>query len=477
MKLKRLLKDLPVQKIIGSKDVEITGVCADSRLISPGNLFIAKKGMVSDGAKYISDAIASGAAAVVTDLYDPFLTSIVQVICEDVAGIEAKLAATYYQYDPNTLFLVGITGTNGKTTISYLVKHLFDRVQRPCGLIGTIEWIVGDNIFPSKYTTPDVITNYKLLYEMRGCGDKAAVMEVSSHGLAQGRVEGMVYHAAIFTNLTLDHLDYHKTMEAYGAAKAKLFANSQLAILNTDDPFSAQLKKGPFLTYGIDQPADVRASDIILGLEGTSFTVHYQEQKVSWKSPLIGRFNVYNMLGVLALAVSQKISLKGATDALASFKTAPGRLERVPNPFGLNVFIDYAHTDDALSNVISTLRELKKGKLITIFGCGGNRDASKRPKMGAVATSMSDVTIVTSDNPRNEDPKQIIDEILVGCKTSPIVEMDRQSAIQKAIALATKEDIVLIAGKGHENYQVFAHQTISFDDRVHALAAMRQKHA
>lgn len=477
MKLKRLLKGLPIQKIIGSKDIEITGVCADSRLVSPGNLFIAKKGFVSDGAKYISAAIASGAVAVVTDLYDPFLTSIVQVICEDVAGVEAQLAATYYQYDPNALFLVGITGTNGKTTISYLVKHLFDRMERPCGLMGSIERIVGKNVFPSPINTPDVITNYRFFYEMRGCGDKAAVMEVSSHGLDQGRVKGISYDVAIFTNLTLDHLDYHKTMEAYGAAKAKLFESCKLAILNADDPFSAQLKKGPFLTYGIDQCADVRASDIVLGSDGTSFTVQYCDQKVSWKSPLIGRFNVYNMLSVLTLAVSQKISLKEATAVLASFKTAPGRLERVPNPFGLNVFIDYAHTDDALSNVLSTLRELKKGKLITIFGCGGNRDASKRPKMGAVATSMSDVTIVTSDNPRNEDPRQIIDEILVGCKTSPIVEIDRQAAIQKAVALATKEDIVLIAGKGHENYQVLAHQTIDFDDRVHALAAMRQKHA
>ena len=477
MKLKRLLKDLPVQKIVGSKEIEITGVCADSRLVSPGNLFIAKKGMTSDGAKYISNAIASGAVAVVTDLYDPFLTSIVQVICEDVAAVEAQLAAAYYQYDPNALFLVGITGTNGKTTSTYLIKHLFDRMQRPCGLIGSIERVVGKNVFPSPINTPDAVTNYKLFYEMRACGDKAAVMEVSSHGLDQGRVKGISYDAAIFTNLTLDHLDYHKTMEAYGAAKAKLFASCKLAILNGDDPFSAQLKKGPFVTFGIDQPADVRASAIVLGSDGTSFTVQYRDQTVSWRSPLIGRFNVYNMLGVLALAVSQNISLKDATGVLASFKTAPGRLERVPNPFGLNVFIDYAHTDDALSNVLSTLRELKKGKLITIFGCGGNRDASKRPKMGAIATSMSDVTIVTSDNPRNEDPRQIIDEILVGCKTSPIVEIDRQSAIEKAIALATKEDIVLIAGKGHENYQVFAHQTIDFDDRVHALAAMRQKHA
>ncbi len=477
MKLKRLLKDLPIQKVIGSKDVEITGVCAHSGLVSPGNLFIAKKGLVSDGAKFISEAVAAGAAAIVTDLYDPFIPSVVQVICDNVSDVEAKLAATYYQYDPAALFLVGITGTNGKTTTSYLVKHLFDRLGRPCGLIGTIEWIVGENVFPSLRTTPDAISNYKLFYEMRGCGDKAAVMEVSSHGLDQGRVEGISFNAAIFTNLTQDHLDYHKTMEAYGAAKAKLFPAARLSILNADDPFSSQLKTGNFLTYGIDQSADVRASDIALSPEGTSMMVVYKNETISWKSPLIGRFNVYNVLAVLALAVSEKVPLSTAASLLATFKTAAGRLERVANPFGLNVFIDYAHTDDALSNVLSTLRELKKGKLITIFGCGGNRDALKRPKMGAVAETLSDVTIVTSDNPRNEDPHQIIQDILKGCKGSPIVEIDRQAAIEKAIAMATQEDIVLIAGKGHENYQVFASHTIDFDDRLHALAAMRLKHA
>lgn len=473
MKLKVLLKKLPVI-VYGSKEVLITGITANSRHAAPGYLFLAKKGLTQDGSRFIPDAVDAGAVAVVTDIYNPFL-KVVQVITSNVAELEAILAARFYDSPAEKLFLVGITGTNGKTTTAYLVQHLLQN----CGLIGTIEWIVGKTILPSTHTTPDFITLTQLFNDMVTHGCKHCVMEVSSHALAQERVRDLPFDVAVFTNLTLDHLDYHHTMEAYAAAKSKLFtmlSKEKTAVYNLDSPWHPQLLEGcnaKRLSYGFDEYADIRASDLTMTAHSMCFMVHYAGKSHRVSSPLIGRFNVYNLLAAIGVGLSRDLLLEEIIHSLSSFQAVRGRLERVSNERNLNIFVDYSHTDDSLKNALETLRECTSGKLITVFGCGGDRDSSKRPKMGAVAAALSDFSFVTSDNPRSEDPEAIIRQILPGfkeCRTYA-VEVNRRTAIQRAIEMATPEDIVLIAGKGHENYQIFSHQTIHFDDREVARQA------
>lgn len=479
MRLRKLLREAGIEASVA--DVEITGICSDSKRVAPGNLFIAKKGLTRDGIEFIPEAIAAGAIAVASAIVDPFLPSeIIQIIHPDAALLEAKLAKIYYHHPEEKLFLVGITGTNGKTTTSYLVRHLFECSGLSCGLIGTVEWIAGKNHYPSLYTAPDLLTNYKLFQEMVQTGCQAAVMEVSSHALEQGRVRNIEFDVAVFSNLTQDHLDYHKTMENYADAKAKLFSSlgtnatksfTKRAVINADSPWSSDLIRdcpAEILSYGIEkEEAKIRACDLILTPEGMQFSVRYLDEKVAFALPLIGRFNIYNCLAAIGVGISYGFSLKKMSAFLRSFKNVRGRLERVENSRALNIFVDYAHSDDALKNVLTTLNEIKRGKLITVFGCGGNRDRDKRPKMGSVAEHHSDLCIVTSDNPRQEDPKEIIQEILKGFNNPnrAITLIDRREAIQRAIQLATPEDILLIAGKGHETKQIFAHHTIHFDDR------------
>ncbi len=479
IKLKKLLKDIPDIAIRGSKEIDITGITANSKSVGPGNLFIAKKGLTQDGARFIPDAIAAGASAILTDIYNPFYPHVVQIIHPAVDTIEALLARTFYDNAAASLFLVGITGTNGKTTTSYLVKYLLDTLKLPCGLIGTIEWIVGQHVFPSTQTTPDVITNYKLFHDMVVGGCKSCVMEVSSHALHQGRVNAIDYDIAIFTNLTQDHLDYHQDMDSYAAAKARLFSSlkpTSTAIINVDSPWHTHMTtscNASILTYGIDTPCDLKAEAISLNSSGMHFTVCYQNKRYPFQCPLIGRFNVYNCLAAIATALVSNFPIERILKLLSAFPKVPGRLERVPNAKDLSIFVDYAHTDDALKNVLETLQEIKTGRLITVFGCGGSRDADKRPKMGAIVEAHSDVAIVTSDNPRQEDPLEIIRQILPGFKnpSQAIVIADREAAIQAAVAMAKPTDLILIAGKGHETYQIFSHQTIDFDDRLVASAA------
>jgi UDP-N-acetylmuramoyl-L-alanyl-D-glutamate--2,6-diaminopimelate ligase len=473
VKLKTLLKDLPVT-VKGLKDVEVTGITTNSRQVAPGNLFLAKKGLTHDGSRFIPDAVAAGACAVVTDMYNPFL-EITQVITPEVGLIEAVLLNRFYDSPAEKLFLVGITGTNGKTTTSYLVRHLLQN----CGLVGTIEWIVGGTILPSTHTTPDLVTLTKLFSDMLTQGCKSAVMEVSSHALDQERVRALPFDVAVFTNLTQDHLDYHQTMENYAAAKAKLFtmlSKEGTAVYNLDCPWHPQVIQNcpaKKISYGFGLGADLRASNLEMTAQAMRFVVHYQNKQIECSSPLIGRFNVYNLLAAIGVGLSYRLSLEAIVQRLSSFQNVRGRLERVPNGRDLNIFVDYSHTDDSLKNALETLRECCKGKLITVFGCGGDRDRTKRPKMGAVAARLSDFSIVTSDNPRSEEPEAIIRDILPGFKECRnfMVEADRKAAIQRAIDMATPEDIVLIAGKGHENYQIFSHQTIHFDDREVAQQA------
>ncbi len=479
MKLRKLLKDIPVQQIKGSQDVNITGVCSNSKLVAPGNLFIAKKGMMDHGAYYIPEAIAAGVAAILTDMYDPSLKQIVQVIHPHVAFIESILAASYYQFPSDELLMVGITGTNGKTTTSFIVKHLLDQLRGPCGLIGTIEYIIGQHRYQATRTTPDVISNHKMLREMVNQGCCSAVMEVTSHALDQGRIAKIDYDVALFSNLTLDHLDYHQTMENYCIAKNRLFRNlgkdrrkkknTKIAVVNVDSSWHTKILEGceaSFMTYGIENLADLRASCIQLGRHGTELNITFRGKTVACRWPLIGRFNIYNCLGAMGVALSQGIPLEVVAEKMSSLSIVKGRLEPVKNPLGLKIYVDFAHSDDALANVLQTLTELKKGRLMTVFGCGGDRDQSKRPKMAEVSECFSDFTIVTSDNPRSEDPIAICQDIAKGFKkeSTYMIEVDRRTAIQKAIHMAVEEDIILIAGKGHETYQIFAHKTIEFDD-------------
>jgi len=475
MRLKKMLKLLPQDLVIDvhglSRDIEITGLSSNSKVVAPGMLFIAKKGSAEDGHRYIPDAIAHGARAVVTEVKDPFC-EIPQIITKDPASCEAKLADIFYQSPSRDLFLVGVTGTNGKTTTSYLIQFLFQKLLGPCGLIGTIEYQIGEQRFIASRTTPDVVTNQKLLREMVGHGCNFAVMEVTSHALEQNRVKYLDFDAAVFTNLTQDHLDYHETMEQYGMAKAKLFqslSSSKVAVINRDSEAYDRMAMGCkacIVSYAIDADADFKASNITFSARGTQFTLSNQGKTYPIEWPLIGRFNVYNCMAALAVLQSYGIPLKEVIPHLKEFRSAPGRLERVTNKKGLNIFVDYAHTDDALSNVLKCLRELSAGRLITVFGCGGNRDKGKRPKMARVSEDYSDVTIVTSDNPRHEDPQEICNEIVQGfSKNHYYVEVDRKRAIAKAITMANPEDLILIAGKGHETYQIFAHQTVEFDDR------------
>lgn len=488
MKLKRLVKDLPNAEVKGSKEVEITGICAHSKQVAPGNLFIAKKGMTFDGSQYIPEAIETGAVAVLNDMFDPSL-KVTQIIHPDISEVEARLASAFHNRPGQELLMMGVTGTNGKTTISYLIKHLFDSVGMNCGLVGTIEYLIGDHSVRATHTTPDVTTNQKLLREMVNHDCRAAVMEVTSHALHQGRVREIPFDVGIFTNLSPEHLDYHKTMEAYCEEKRKLLLSldpdskkkekhPKAAIVNMDDPWAEKMTEGcrvPIITYGIACEADLKAESIFLGANGIEYTLVYQGKHYQVSLPLIGRFNVYNSLATIGTGISQGLSMADILIAVKTFPPVPGRLESVPNKRGLKLFIDFAHTPDALKNALNCLKELTKGKLIVVFGCGGDRDPYKRPQMGRIAEEYSDLSIITSDNPRSESPSDIINQIAAGFKDpSRLVMMeDRRMAIEEAIRLATPEDVILIAGRGHEPFQVFAHQTLEFKDREVAEDILR----
>lgn len=481
MKLRKLLKKIPVAQVKGSKDVEITGICANSKVVAPGNLFIAKKGLKDDGNRYIADAVATGAVAVLTDIYDPFLEGVTQVIVPDPRDWEADLATTFYDRASDQLFMVGITGTNGKTITSFLVKHLLDQSEMVCGLMGTVEYIVGRHHYSATHTTPDVSTNHKLLREMVTHGCKAAVMEVTSHGLDQERVANVEFDVAVFTNLTQDHLDYHEDMDAYCDAKARLFSSlgtklgpkkkkrQAWAVVNHDDPWTFKIVAEcsvPVMSYGLGAGADLLASNLTMTPEGTTFTINYQGDSRAVEWPLIGRFNVYNYLAAAGVGLAHGLSLAEVVEKLKNFSGVRGRLQEVTNDLGVKVYVDFAHTDDALSNVLDCLKEIQKGRIITVFGCGGCRDRSKRPKMAQACERFSDLSIVTSDNPRKEIPEAICEEVAAGFKKKAAfrIEPDRRRAIAAALSEASPGDIVLVAGKGHETYQIFAHKTIEFDD-------------
>lgn len=473
MKLKTLFKEIDSVEIRGGKEAHITGISANSKSVAPGYLFIIKRGKTFDASKFIPDAIQAGAAALLTDTYDPFISDVAQIIHPDPASLEFILAERFYRDPTKKLNMIGVTGTNGKTTTTFLIKHLLEKHHETCGLLGTVAWMTGKRVFPPTHTTPDFLTLMKLFSEMVDADVSTAIMEVTSHALEQKRIQGIHYQVGVFTNLTQDHLDYHKTMEAYADAKAILFRSldrSAWAVVNIDDPASSVMTRrcqAHLLTYGMTSHAELRGTDFKMNANSMQFNVHYKGEIRPLKTQLIGRFNVFNILAAIGVALVQGMTLADICKAMKTFPGVPGRLERVANKKKLQIFVDFSHTPDALEKVLNALHELKPQRLITVFGCGGERDALKRPLMGRIAEALSDISILTSDNPRSENPTEIAKQVLKGCKRPQdiIVELDRRQAIAKAVELATPRDIVLIAGKGHETTQIFAHRTIHFDDR------------
>jgi UDP-N-acetylmuramoyl-L-alanyl-D-glutamate--2,6-diaminopimelate ligase len=487
MKLATLLGEVETEFINGSTELDTQSIAYDSRKVEPGALFVALPGEKADGAQFIPQAVQAGAIAVVAEKDVP-LPGVTVVVVKNARKAMGDLAAAKFEHPTRHMKIAGITGTNGKTTTSYLIKYICEQTLRLCGLIGTVRYEIGPRSIPAWRTTPEAPDLQDLLWQMRSAGCRAAVMEVASHALVQERVRGVEFDVAVFTNLTQDHLDYHKTMEAYFDAKALLFTNAAAqkkkkaqAVINLDDRYGALLIARckdllPVLTYGMGLRADFRASNVRTDFQGTSFQLDAKGRSYLVRLPLIGNFNVYNALAAIAAASAMGVEVRVAVLALATAPAVPGRLEPVPAQRNFRVFVDYAHTDDALINAIKTLRELKPARLLVVFGCGGNRDRGKRPRMGAAVDEYADYAIVTSDNPRKEDPLAIIEDIKPGMPRGnyEVIE-DRRAAIQRAIDLAQARDIVLIAGKGHETYQEFADRTIDFDDVAVAKQALENK--
>lgn len=488
MKFRELIAKTAVIEVapdIGNQDVFY--VVVDSGKAQQGCLFVALPGVNTHGAKFITDAISRGAQIIVSQK-----STDVGIIPEHVSYFEVEDTQKFLvqvlknlYHDPSELVrLIGITGTNGKTTVTYLLEKMLVAAGLSCGVIGTINHRYGGKVFKAGNTTPGLVENFVLISEMATHQVAYCAMEVSSHALVQRRVEGFDFRYAIFTNLTSDHLDYHQNRENYFCAKAKLFENlekNRRGIINIDDEYGERLIKmmsSMVWTYSIKNSADFLARDIHLGFRGSRFELVTPIGNVEIETSLIGLHNIYNILPVAAVGVGEGLPLDVIKNGIESLVCVPGRLERIEAGQNFHVFVDYAHTQDALKNVLSSIREVKKARVIVVFGCGGDRDKTKRPLMASVVEELSDYAIVTHDNPRTEDPQQIINEILGGFKNKNFeVVADRAQAIATALCLAKKDDVVLIAGKGHEAYQIFKNETIDFDERkvvAQSLAALNR---
>ena len=461
----------------GTLDRPISGLAMDSRRVVPGSLFFALPGLRTDGGTYIDQAIDRGAVAIVTNKLPstmPAKVTFIQV--EDPRATLARVSQCYYKFPDREMQVIGVTGTNGKTTVTHLLKHLLGGDQR-VGLLGTISYDLGVRTVPSFKTTPEAIDIFGMLAQMRDAGCRQAVMEVSSHGIDQKRVLGMQFDAAVFTNLTRDHLDYHQTLDAYFAAKARLFTGEvgstpKVAVINLDDTHGAQLASVvpegvKVVTYGESPDALVRAEEVSLNFKNTTFKLVWPEGSMCVDSPLIGRYNVSNLLAAVATAWGLGRDPAVIMARLKSFAGVSGRLERIEEGQPFNVLVDYAHTDDALHNALGMLRTITPGRLLVVFGCGGNRDRSKRPLMVRAVQEFADYSFATADNPRGESLAQIFEDMRAGVTSPEKLTWidDRRRAISLALDMAKPGDCLLIAGKGHESYQEFADTVIPFDDR------------
>jgi UDP-N-acetylmuramoyl-L-alanyl-D-glutamate--2,6-diaminopimelate ligase len=483
MELSAIIKNIKTRSVTGSLNREITGIAYDSRQVTPGMLFVALKGQNVDGHDFVMDAIDRGASAIICERNGIIIPQkVTKIVVEDARECLATLSAAFYNYPSKKLKVIGITGTNGKTTVAFMIKEILESAGYKCGLIGTIRYEIGERVIPAWRTTPESLDLQDMLDKMVRNGCTACVMEVSSHALDQKRVLGVEFDSVVFTNLTQDHLDYHKDMESYYNAKKKLFRSEQspsknpYSVINIDDFYGKRLLAESDLaikcTYGINEEAMIRATDIVMNQNGAEFTVNTPSEKFNCRISLIGRHNIYNALAATGAAIAFNVSSKNIKKALEKMNPVPGRLEKINLGQPFTVIVDYAHTDDALRNVLTSLRELTKGRLLLTFGCGGSRDTTKRAKMGKVAAELADYTIITTDNPRKEDPQKIADQIKEGYvsvrQDSYKIELDRKRAIQDIISMAKSGDTVLIAGKGHETYQEFMDTVVPFDDRVYA---------
>lgn len=451
------------------EDTDISSIEYDSRKIKRGSMFCCIVGALFDGHTFAEGAVKSGASALLVERELPL--SVPQIVVKNARKAMAEMAAAFYGYPQREMMMLGVTGTNGKTTTTYMVKAIAEQAGRKVGVIGTIRNMIGSESIHTDRTTPESVDLFRLLRMMADAHVDLVVMEVSSHALEQYRVHGIKYDVGLFTNLTQDHLDYHKSFENYLQAKKILFYNSKRAVVNGDDPYASRIMDGltiPITTFGIRDRADISASDIDITTDGVQFDLHTPEGDVLMRLPIPGLFSVFNAMGAAGMALAVGMKLGSVKDGLESLTSVSGRLEPVKTNKGFSVFVDYAHTPDALENVLKTVREFSKGRVICVFGCGGDRDRAKRPIMGEIAGRFSEFAVITSDNPRTESPMAIIESIEEGVKRSgtkyTVVE-NRKEAIRYALSLAKPTDIVLIAGKGHENYQEINGTKYHFDDK------------
>jgi UDP-N-acetylmuramoyl-L-alanyl-D-glutamate--2,6-diaminopimelate ligase len=489
MTVNELVAHMGQGRVVGNGDVRIMGIQHDSRQVQPGDLFCAIPGFRTDGHLYCAEAGHRGAAAFMVEREDALPPGASGIVVHNARQALAGVADVFYGHPSGRLWMVGVTGTNGKTTTTHLVRAVMEGSDVPCGLTGTLHTLIGPETFKVVHTTPEAPDLQRIVRHMADRGMRAAVMEVSSHALALSRVEGVDYDVAIFTNLTQDHLDFHKDFESYFRAKALLFERlgqgprkgPQAAVLNGDDPYSARLAQMvhvPIVTYGLSDSVDVRASQLQITSRGVQFLATFPggvQQPVSFGMP--GRFNVLNALAAMAAGHVYGLAPDTMAEALARYPGVPGRFERIDEGQPFSVIVDYAHTPDGLANALTTAREFAIGKIGVVFGAGGDRDRGKRPLMGEVAGRHADWTILTADNPRSEDPLEIIHEIESGIRRVGgrwQVELDRERAIRQAVMQSQPGDVVLIVGKGHETYQIYRDGTIHFDDREVARQVLRE---
>jgi UDP-N-acetylmuramoyl-L-alanyl-D-glutamate--2,6-diaminopimelate ligase len=486
MKLGELLDGVPTLSAIPSTSLsaEIQGVAFDSRKVGRGYLFFAFPGAKADGRQFAAQAIQRGAVAVLSESPAPPDFDGLWITVPHGRQALAIVAGNFYDHPDRRLKIIGVTGTNGKTTTTYLIDSILHAAGLTTALVGTIEYRLAGRPLPSINTTPESLELFQLFTELEALGGTHVTMETSSHALSLGRVHGVQFETAVFTNLTRDHLDFHGDMDAYLGAKQMLFtgesaAPPRFAVLNHDDKLVAAVRTKPqteVITYGLGEGASARAQRVTTGFDGLRFEIHHDGRTYPVESPMVGEINVYNILAAWCAAYSLGISPEVIARGLAACRAVPGRFERIDEGQPFLVIVDYAHTDDALRNVISVARGLTRKRVITLFGCGGDRDRSKRPLMGMAAAEASDIVVLTSDNPRSEDPLGIMNDALVGIRrfdTKHVIEPDREKAIRRAIDSAGPGDVVLIAGKGHETYQTVKDRIIPFDDREVARRILR----
>lgn len=472
MLLSNLLKGLSYEVVQGSVNININGLKYDSRMVETGDAFVCIEGYKIDAHSYISSAINNGCYCVISmkdvNTYDNNVT-IIKVL--DIREALAVASENFFGNPSSKLNLIGITGTNGKTTTSFMIKKILEEAGYKVGLIGTIANYIGDKKLLTHNTTPESLEISKLFYDMVNLGVSHCVMEVSSHSLYLKRVFGLNFSVGIFTNLTQDHLDFHKTFEDYFKAKCILFQNSNIKIINEDDEYGLRIMQMGFkhiVSYGFSENSDIYATNMEFTSRNSNFIIHYNGDLEKMSINLPGDYNIYNALAAAGACLMEGLKLKDIERGLKAIKNVPGRCETVSNNYKLpyEIILDYAHTPDGLINILKTARAFTKGKLIAVFGCGGDRDKTKRPIMGDIGTKFSDFAIITSDNPRSEEPEAIIADILTGVDSENyLVEVSRKEAIKKAMLMAQRDDVIVIAGKGHEDYQILKEGTIHFDER------------